>query len=93
MASTCAPKFSLLLFVIFVFCKVVNSEEDYYSILGLNRNANNEEIRRAYRRLAREWYVCKFQKKFFYIKDLLKKLWCRIQIAHITYKLNLYKVE
>ena len=69
MAFTCAvQKFSLLLFVIFLFCKVVNSEEDYYSILGLNRNANNEEIRRAYRRLAREWYVCKFKNlKTFYV--------------------------
>ncbi len=57
MASICLQRCNLLFFVIFLFCKVINSEEDYYNILGLNRNANNEEIRRAYRRLAREWLV------------------------------------
>ena len=67
MASTCVQKYSLL-FVIFLFFKFVNSEEDYYSILGLSRSANNEEIRRAYRRLAREWYVCQFQNMIYYFR-------------------------
>ncbi|MGQ4910735.1 MAG: molecular chaperone DnaJ [Candidatus Thorarchaeota archaeon] len=32
------------------------AEDDYYDILGVNRNATQEEIRRAYRRLARKYH-------------------------------------
>jgi molecular chaperone DnaJ len=30
------------------------AEEDYYATLGVNRNASEDEIKRAYRKLARE---------------------------------------
>ncbi len=30
--------------------------KDYYAILGISRNATKEEIKRAYRRLAKEWH-------------------------------------
>ena len=56
MASVCLQTCNILFLVIFLFCKVINGEEDYYNILGIHRNANNDEIRRAYRRLAREWH-------------------------------------
>ncbi|XP_028393821.1 dnaJ homolog subfamily C member 16-like isoform X2 [Dendronephthya gigantea] len=45
------------LFLVFViYYQIVYSEDDYYSILGLRRNADSEEIRRAYRQLAKEWH-------------------------------------
>lgn len=60
MASVYSSRCSKLLLVIVIFYEIVNSEDDYYSILGLKRNADSEEIRRAYRQLAREWYVIRF---------------------------------
>lgn len=54
---------NLLFFVIFLFSNVIQSDEDYYNILGLSRNANSEEIKRAYRQLARQWYVQIYCKK------------------------------
>ena len=32
------------------------AKKDYYKILGVERNASKEEIRKAYRRLAKEWH-------------------------------------
>lgn len=32
------------------------AEKDYYKILGVDRNASEEEIKRAFRRLARKWH-------------------------------------
>ena len=29
---------------------------DYYSILGVNKNSSQDEIKSAYRKLAREWH-------------------------------------
>ena len=32
------------------------TKRDYYEILGLNKNASDEDIKRAYRRLARQYH-------------------------------------
>lgn len=33
------------------------SEENLYSVLGVSRDSNRQEIKRAYVRLAKKWYV------------------------------------
>jgi DnaJ-domain-containing protein 1 len=32
------------------------AEEDYYSVLGVNRNASQKEVKQAYRKLARKYH-------------------------------------
>lgn len=34
----------------------MNGKSDYYDILGVDRNASADEIKKAYRRLALEWH-------------------------------------
>jgi DnaJ family protein C protein 3 len=34
-----------------------SKEKNYYKILGVARNANQKEIKKAYRELALQWYV------------------------------------
>lgn len=36
-----------------------SKEKNYYKILGVQRNANQKEIKKAYRDMALEWYVRK----------------------------------
>ncbi|OAF65748.1 DnaJ subfamily C member 3 [Intoshia linei] len=54
------------------------SKRDYYKILGVNRNADEEQINKAYRKLARQWHPDRFKedeekeaakKKFIDIAD------------------------
>jgi hypothetical protein len=33
------------------------SKRDYYEVLGINRDATSEEIRKAYRKLARKYHA------------------------------------
>lgn len=53
-----------LFFVIFISQQeLINSTEnlgDPYKILGVGRKASTQEIRRAYKQLAKEWWVLKF---------------------------------
>lgn len=45
--------FSILLFSI--LSKIKSALMDPYKILGVRKNAPSEEIRRAYKKLARQW--------------------------------------
>lgn len=38
------------------------AEHDPYRILGIGRKATQPEIRKAYKRLAKEWYVYQYRK-------------------------------
>uniref|UniRef100_A0A672ZKK7 DnaJ homolog subfamily C member 3-like n=1 Tax=Sphaeramia orbicularis TaxID=375764 RepID=A0A672ZKK7_9TELE len=39
----------------------ISRKRDYYKILGVNRNANKQEIIKAYRKLAQQWHPDNFQ--------------------------------
>uniref|UniRef100_A0A7N6F928 J domain-containing protein n=1 Tax=Anabas testudineus TaxID=64144 RepID=A0A7N6F928_ANATE len=41
----------------------LSRKRDYYKILGVNRNANKQEIIKAYRKLAQQWHPDNFQSK------------------------------
>lgn len=55
--ANCVEKCHLLILLVNFFLIRTSCKEDYYSILGIDRNANVEEIKRSYRRLAKEWLV------------------------------------
>lgn len=38
---------------------------DPYRILGVERKASSQEIRQAYKKLAKKWYVCQIERGFF----------------------------
>ncbi|KAI9580148.1 hypothetical protein GQX74_000936 [Glossina fuscipes] len=48
--------FALVILQIFYFGKICGEVYNPYKILGLNRHATNQEIRRAYKQLAKEWH-------------------------------------
>ncbi|KAJ8281964.1 hypothetical protein COCON_G00044830 [Conger conger] len=39
----------------------ISRKRDYYKILGVNRNANKQEVIKAYRKLAQQWHPDNFQ--------------------------------
>lgn len=47
--------FALLLFWVFILNAVLADLGNPYKILGVNRKATLQEIRRAYKQLAKEW--------------------------------------
>lgn len=49
------------MFLAIVLCAVVVAQKigDPYKILGVHRKASLPEIRKAYRQLAKEWYLSK----------------------------------
>ena len=46
-----------LLVLVLVLVPGAMLEEDLYKILGVGRSATSKQIKTAYRRLAKEWYV------------------------------------
>jgi molecular chaperone DnaJ len=58
----------------------MKKEKDYYEILNIDKDANNEEIKRAYRKLAKKYHPDvnkedpKASEKFIEIKDAYETL-------------------
>ena len=48
----------LCLVFVLVVVTCVEGEDDLYHILGVSHSASSREIRSAYKRLAKKWYVC-----------------------------------
>lgn len=42
--------------VLLLFTTLVNCHKDYYKVLGLNRQANDNEIKKAYKKLSKKWH-------------------------------------
>lgn len=65
---------------LFACCQLVAAEDDFYKILGIGRDANSAQIRKAYRKLAKEWHPDKnpndptAQKKFQSIAEAYEAL-------------------
>lgn len=53
--TKCLHEFSIVVLVLFVIFGLIVCDDEFYSTLGVSRTANSDEIRKAYRRLAREW--------------------------------------
>lgn len=51
----------VLIFSIFSLLSIVLADEDYYKILGISRDANDKEIRNAYRQLSKKFHPDKNQ--------------------------------
>lgn len=49
--------FALVFFWVFILNTVLADLGNPYKILGVNRKATLQEIRKAYKQLAKEWYV------------------------------------
>ena len=46
----------ILVSVLASFCEVILCSQDYYSILGIQRNAGDKDIKRAFRKLAMQYH-------------------------------------
>lgn len=44
------------LLVLFIINAVIGKAKSYYQILGVNKNANSDEIKKSYRKLAMKWH-------------------------------------
>lgn len=53
-------------------CKKIIEKKDYYEILGLNKSASEEEIRKAYKKLAIKFHPDKNKSKL--AEDAFKKI-------------------
>lgn len=45
-------KFSILIVIFCIYFTTILCDKDYYQILGVNKNANQNEIKRAWRKLS-----------------------------------------
>ena len=75
----------------------MSHKRDYYKILGVKRDANKQEVKKAYRKLAQQWHPDNFQseadkkkaeKKFIDIasaKEVLTDPGSTLHLYFITY--------
>ena len=47
----------LVILAISALMSLCSTEEDLYGILGVRKTASDAEIKKAYKKMAREWYV------------------------------------
>ena len=56
------------------------ADKDFYEILGVSRNANDDEIKKSYRKLVVLYHPDKIMKLSKYQKDSAKELYLKINL-------------
>lgn len=52
----------------------INAEKNYYEILGLKEDANQEEIRKSYKKLALKWHPVSLNYKILFIYQYISMI-------------------
>ncbi|APT76081.1 molecular chaperone DnaJ [Marinitoga sp. 1137] len=68
----------------------MNQKKDYYGILGVSKNATPEEIKKAYRKLVKQWHPDRHQENKQYAEEKFKEIQEAYEVLSDPQKKALY---